>query len=162
MTPDTLDAVLLPLSGGRLLLPQRALAEALPASGLRPANAGAPNWLAGTIVWQALELPVLHVERLDGSGGKVIGDRRARIVVLHAADGGGAPRFAVFCAGHPELLSLRRESLHAVAAAADERPEWRLAQVAIDGRDAWIPDLAALERRLTVAADGSTANGTAS
>lgn len=156
---EVLNAVLLPLSEDRLLLPSMAIADALPAGGLRTAADGAPAWLAGWISWQDLDLPVLQVERLIGGAAAEAG-RRARVVILHpASSGAGLPRFGLLCEGHPQLLSLSRDALEALPMAGGDPPDLVLARVRADGRDALIPDLEAIEARLAIVledADGGS------
>lgn len=155
---DVLNAVLLPLRDERLLLPNLAIADAIGAGGLRPAAAGAPDWLAGWISWQDLDLPVLHFERLNG-GPATESSGRARIVVLHpVTPGAGLPRLGLFCDGHPQLLSLARSAVEARPPRPDDRPELVLARVAAEGRDALIPDLTAIEARLAALLDDNGAS----
>ncbi len=159
---ERLNAMLLPLRDAQLLLPNLAMADALAASELRPAADGAPDWLAGWIVWQSLDLPVLHFERLHGSGLAVSG-RRARVVVLKPANAStGLPRCGLLCDGHPQLLSLRRDAIEALPLRASDAAERVLARVRVDGREALIPDLAAIEARLAALLEAGTAVASAS
>lgn len=154
---DVLNAVLLPLRDERLLLPAVAIADAIGAGGLRPAADGAPDWLAGWISWQDLDLPVLHFERLNG-GAATETSGRVRIVVLHpVTPGAGLPRLGLLCDGHPQLLSLARSAVEAQPLRADDAAERVLARVIAEGREALIPDLAAIEARLAALLDDSGA-----
>lgn len=154
MNPSELiNAVLLPLRDERLLLPNLAIADAIAAGGLRPAADGTPDWIAGWITWQDLDLPVLHFERLNG-GAAAAASRRARIVVLHPATAGaGLPRLGLLCEGHPQLLSLSRAALDAQPLRATDVADLVLARVSAEGREALIPDLAAIEARLAAVLD---------
>lgn len=150
---DVLNAVLLPLQAERLLLPSVAIADAIPASGLRPATVGAPDWLAGWISWQDLDLPVLQVERLLGAADAPAGTR-PRVVILHpAGSGAGLPRLGLLCDGHPQLLSLSRAALEALPVQSGDRTDLLLMRVRADGRDALVPDLDALEAQLAALLD---------
>lgn len=161
LTADTLNAVLLPLCDERLLLPSLAIADAIAPSTLRPAADGAPDWFAGWIVWQDIDLPVLRFERLNGGRHDSSG-RRARIAVLRALSAGaGGPRFGLICDGHPQLMSLGRDGIEALPLRAVDLPALVLARVRLDGRDAVIPDLAAIEQRLAAALESGVAIGRA-
>ena len=155
--PDTLNAVLLPLRDERLLLPNLAIADAIAPGALRPAVDSAPDWFAGWIVWQDLDLPVLRFERLNG-GSHDSGERRTRIAVLQSATAGaGMPRFGMLCDGHPQLMSLGRDSIEALPLRASDVADLVLARVRIDDREAVIPDLAAIEARLAALLETGTA-----
>lgn len=155
--PDTVNAVLLPLRDERLLLPHLALADAITPGALRPAADGAPDWFAGWVVWQDLDLPVLRFERLNG-GSHDSGGRRARIAVLQAMTAGaGGPRFGLLCDGHPQLTRLGRDALEALPLRAADVAALVLARVRLDDRDAVIPDLAAIELRLAELLETGTA-----
>lgn len=159
MTADTLNAVLLPLCDERLLLPSLAIADAIAPGTLRPAADGAPDWFAGWVVWQDVDLPVLRFERLNGGSHDSSG-RRARIVVLQALSAGaGGPRLALICDGHPQLTRLGRDALETVPMRAADVPGLVLARVRLDGRDAVIPDLAAIEQRLAAALESGATIG---
>ena len=160
---DVLNAVLLPLRDDPLLLPGVAIADAIGAGGLRPAAAGAPDWFAGWIRWQDLDLPVLHFERLNGGAATDPG-RRARIVVLQPVTAGaGLPRLGLLCDGHPQLLSLSREALEARPLRDGDDRRLLLARVAAEGREARVPDLAEIETRLAaLLEDGGAAAAPAS
>lgn len=162
MSIDTLNAVLLPLRDERLLLPNLALADAIAPGGLRAPTAAAPDWFAGWIVWQDLDLPVLRFERLNG-GSHDGGGRRGRIVVLQAATAGtGMPRFGLVCDGHPQLLSVARSAIEPLPLRAADVAELVLARVRVDGREALIPDLAAIEAQLAALLETGTAQAATS
>lgn len=162
MSTDSLNAVLLPLRDERLLLPNLAIADAIAPGALRAAVDSAPDWFAGWIVWQDIDLPVLRFERLNGGSHDSSG-RRGRIVVLQAAmAGAGVPRFGLVCDGHPQLLSLGRDAIEALPLRASDVAELVLARVRVDGREALIPDLAAIEARLASLLEAGTAMAAAS
>lgn len=156
---DLLHAVLLPLHDDRLLLPNLALADSLAPAALRTPGGEAPDWFAGWLAWQHLDLPVLQFERLIG-GSHDSGGRRGRIAVLQAlTPGAGEPRCAVLCERHPQLLRLARDGLEALPLRASDVPELALARVRLrsDAREALIPDLAAIEQRLAALLDAGAA-----
>ncbi|WP_439641899.1 chemotaxis protein CheW [Nevskia sp.] len=156
---DLLHAVLLPLHDDRLLLPNLALADSLAPAALRAPGGEVPDWFAGWLAWQHLDLPVLQFERLIG-GSHDSGGRRGRIAVLQAlTPGAGEPRCAVLCERHPQLLRLARDGLEALPLRASDVPELALARVRLrsDAREALIPDLAAIEQRLAALLDAGAA-----
>lgn len=156
---DTVHAVLLPLLDDHLLLPSLAIVDSLAPAAMRPPGNAVPDWFAGWLAWQHLDLPVLQLERLMG-GSHDSGSRRGRIAVLQAlTPGAGEPRLAVLCARHPQLLQLPHDGLGALPLRTGDVSELALARVRLhgDGREALIPDLAAIEQRLAALLDAGAA-----
>lgn len=151
-SPKTRDirGVLISVSGARALLPNAAVAEVITYSP-PDALAGAPDWMLGHIRWRGWRLPVISYGRMIGWG-EVEGEFGAKVVVLKAL--GGNPRhsyFAMLSQGFPRLVTVSRDVLV-------RDPTGEIEAGAVDGvlmhvqlhdDEAVIPDLAAIETRLT-------------
>jgi len=105
---ERLRCVLVEASGAHLMLPNSVIAELLTMRELTPAEDGSPDWLAGTIRWRFLDVPVIDLARLlgqGGSAGKTTG--RRRILVCHSFDDREGVRFmGVIVDGLPQLVLL--------------------------------------------------------
>lgn len=63
MEQQTVRAFLLPFKSGHVLLPHSSMVEVLPfATPLTMENA--PSWVVGTILWRALDVPLVALENL--------------------------------------------------------------------------------------------------
>lgn len=102
---DELYGLLVPLADERLLVPRACVAEVV---GWQQPEAmpGAPEWYAGTIVWNGKPLPVISFEGALGQPIPATGGR-TRIVVFHCLGtrlAGGC--FGVLTQGFPQLVRL--------------------------------------------------------
>ena len=139
-------SLLLPLSGGFLLVPNTAVAEVT--SYVSPtAVPEAPAWLRGMVSWRGHLLPMISFEALLGEApDRSEGD--LRMAVFNTLNGTTElPFLAVRISGIPRLLQasrtgvVRREQAGASQAGV-------LSRVSVGGVDAVIPDLDVLERLL--------------
>lgn len=143
-----LDAVLLPIQTGQILLPAAALIEVLPyAPTLGLENA--PPWLVGTLLWGATTAPLVSLDALfTGVDPRTVQHRR--IVLLQAPT--AHPRllhFGFLATEPPERIGVERQEL-VRDSDAGELPLGALCRVhwLEQERHALIPDLDALERML--------------
>ena len=140
---DTLSCVMIPMNGRQLLLPNVSIAEVVDfASTEAPANA--PEWMAGTLEWRGLELPVISYDAANG--GKITrpGGNRGRIVVLNTIGDhhDRVPFMALVTQGIPSQTRLTEDQIKRIdgdIGSAD------MMQVDVDGETAFIPDLGFLE-----------------
>jgi chemosensory pili system protein ChpC len=145
---DEVYAVLMKLAGDTLLLPNAAIAEVVSAERLQEAAAGGPAWLAGTINYNELTLPVLRFEVMNG-GTQAEDTRRLRVAILHGiTERLHAGQYAVLCQGYPHLVTLNREALKKESRAATDREDLVLARVKIANTSALIPNLELMEAEL--------------
>ena len=152
--PREIRGVMLPVTGGRLLVPNTTMAEVITYAQPTPID-GAPPWLLGRLSWRGWGLPVLAFSALAGvADGE--STENTRVAILKAL--GGHPRlpyFGVLTQGFPRLTLISRDLL-AADADAGALPDGVREQVRVHDEPAWIPDLASLESRiveaLTVAA----------
>lgn len=140
-TQDSIRALIIPLQGRNLLLPNVAIAEVIPY--LRPrAVADAPDWLLGAIGWRGLNIPLISYDRLQGVHNEsALG--QARIAVINTVRPDDGLRFyALVTTGIPQLKRINVASIEEVSADAGAG---LLSQVRIGDIEAVVPDLIALE-----------------
>lgn len=138
--------VMIGVTGARVLLPNATVAEVITYSPPEPVD-GAPDWMLGRIRWRGWRLPVISYARMIGSAQEE-GEFGAKVVVLKAL--GGNPRhsyFALLTQGFPRLVTVSQDALTQEEAA--ESIEGVLMNVRLRDEDAVIPDLAAIEARIT-------------
>ncbi|HEX5313381.1 MAG TPA: chemotaxis protein CheW [Gammaproteobacteria bacterium] len=135
-----LYCLLLPLGGGKLLLPRRIVEEV---RGLVPPTPvpGAPAWLLGCIPWRDGRIPLLAMEPLldarvpDSS-------RRSRMVIVRApATTLKPPAIAILTQGFPYILRVTPTLL---GSSFVPRHEALLAELNLGFERPVIPDLPAL------------------
>lgn len=141
--PKEIRGVMLPVTRGRLLVPNTTMAEVITYA--HPAAvAGAPFWLLGRLTWRGWGLPVLAFSALAGVAGEESTDN-ARVAILKALNGHPRlPYLGVLTQGFPRLTLVSEEMLVPDPDAA-ELPTGVREQVLVHEEPAWIPDLAAVE-----------------
>lgn len=142
---DLVYALLIPLEGYTLLLPNTAVAEVLNYSPPDAALA-APEWLLGMLLWRERRIPMISFEAACGMR-PAAATGQSRIVVLNTLNGNAElPYIAVLTQGIPQLRALGEESVEREEGEASASVACR---VRLDGQDlALIPDLDELERRV--------------
>jgi len=142
-TREELYAVLIPVHGDTLLLPNATVAEVLSADGLEPVGRGSR---VGVRDWNGKRLRVVSFEILNGGEGPA-DSGRARIVVLHPL--AGAPTDSacgILTQGYPHLLTLNRVALVKAPLRDSDAPGVVLARVRIANTEALIPNLEAIQQ----------------
>ncbi len=145
--PREIRGVMLPVTGGRVLVPNTTMAEVITYAHPEPV-ADAPAWLLGRLAWRGWGLPVLAFSTLAGVAGGGEVTENARVAILKAL--GGHPKlpyFGVLSQGFPRL-TLVSEELLVQDEQAGELPAGVREQVSVHGEPAWIPDFAAVESML--------------
>lgn len=153
--PREIRGVMLPVTGGRVLVPNTTMAEVITYAKPEPVP-GAPPWLLGRLNWRGWGLPVLAFSSMVGVAGAGEPTENARVAILKALSGHPRlPYFGVLSQGFPRL-TLISESIMKPDPDVGELPAGVREQVIVHDEAAWIPDLAALEgmvvEALTVAA----------
>lgn len=153
-------AQLLPLAQGCVLLPRAGICEVQGMSGISVWTAG-PAWFLGFAESRGCQTPVVSLEAMAGADVPVR-HQRSRLTVLktlgtHLEDG----LLAVITRGHPELVQLSAGVLHQREIQPGEA-EVALTGVSLANREAYIPDLERIERRVSEAmgAGADAAGGT--
>ncbi|HJR11004.1 MAG TPA: chemotaxis protein CheW [Rhodanobacteraceae bacterium] len=141
--PREIRGVMLPVTGGRVLVPNTTMAEVITYA--QPAAiANAPSWMLGRLAWRGWGLPVLAFSVLAGVAEQEAAEN-TRVAILKALSGHARlPYFGVLCQGFPRLTLISEETL-----VTDEASDAVLTgvrdQVRVHDESAWIPDLGAIE-----------------
>jgi len=140
---NTLACLLIPIMGGRMVLPNVTVAELIPFQRPRPLEAEA-EWLLGTIEWRGTDIPVISVEDYSGNKKGVAGQDQ-RIAVVNAPNGeaGKLRFFGIVTQGIPSLVKLEEAAIKENQNAVLEKGQKM--QVTLETGHAMIPDLDMLE-----------------
>ena len=144
---DELYSLLVPLAEDRLIVPRACVVEVVRFS--KPDHeAGAHNWMLGTVSWNGRELPVVSFE---GALGKEIPapTGRTRIVIFYASSGAlKSGYFGVLTQGFPQLVRVNKDvlKLHTTEGWPADAPV--LCRVKMINEFPLIPDLEKLEALL--------------
>lgn len=147
--PSELRGVMIPVTGGRVLVPNTTMAEVITYA--RPdAIAGAPPWLLGRLTWRGWGLPVLAFSTLAGAA-EAESTQNARVAILKALAGyPRLPYFGVLTQGFPRL-TLISESILTTDNEGGDLPAGVRDRVIVHDEPAWIPDLATVEDMIAMA-----------
>lgn len=143
-TNEDLYSLLVPLAGGRLIVPRNCIIEIIGSGDLKPID-GAPPWLLGAVSWDQHALPVISFE---AACHRAVPEknRRSRIAVFatltDALPGG---YLGILTQGFPQLVRVNPEVM-----SLDEAPEYSadepvLCQLRMMNERPLIPDLERLE-----------------
>lgn len=136
-------SLLMPVSGGRVILPRAAIAEVT--GYIRPKDRpeDAPAFVLGFIDWQDQRIPLVSFEAACGQPVPELG-RRTRIAVVFGIAGRLNPNvFAVVTQGYPYLVRVNENVLQHEPIETDE--PLVLARVRMANEKPYIPDLEKLE-----------------
>ena len=113
MSEQEVRSVLVPVSGGDILLPNAAVAEVIGLSEVVPVP-DAPEWLVGTTLWHGWEMPLVAYGLLS----RMAEDeptKSSRIAVIKALSGPARMPFRGFlCRGFPRLVTVSPANLVAI------------------------------------------------
>jgi len=149
---EELYSLLVPLVDDRLIVPRACVAEVVRFQS-PTREAGARDWMLGTIMWNGRPLPVVSFE---GALGKEVpvATGRTRIVVFYASSGQlKTGYFGVLTQGFPQLVRVNKDvlKLEATEGWPDDAPV--LCKVRMINEFPLIPDLGKLEGLLVEAAE---------
>ncbi|MEW7976851.1 MAG: chemotaxis protein CheW [Candidatus Sedimenticola endophacoides] len=139
--------VLLPIHSGQLLLPNASVAEVTGYQQPSPPGDDFPGWLLGGFPWRQQTVPLISFDHLIGAGEADAG-LRARVAICNTTSSGGThPHFALLLRSIPHLVRISEEN---VSALDDAEPGHAMVaqRVRLNGEEAMIPDLDALEAAL--------------
>ncbi|HET9817568.1 MAG TPA: chemotaxis protein CheW [Rhodanobacteraceae bacterium] len=141
--PHEIRGVMLPVTGGRVLVPNTTMAEVI--SYAHPTLVDdAPPWLLGRLAWRGWGLPVLAFSAMAGVAGEE-STGNARVAILKALNGHARlPYFGMLTQGFPRL-TLVSEDMLVPDEHASKLPMGVREQVLVHDEPAWIPDLATVE-----------------
>ena len=140
---EMLPCLLIPVQGGRLILPNVTVAELITYQALTPCE-NASDWLLGRLEWRGTMIPVVSYEEFSGQKVGVPGqDLRIAVVNAPNGDSGKLRFFGVVVQGIPSLIKLEeaaiKENLNTTLLTGQ-----KLA-VTLETGHAIVPDLDALE-----------------
>ncbi len=153
--PREIRGVMIPISGGRLLLPNATVSEVITLSTPEPIE-GTPDWLLGRVGWRGWRLPLVAFSALAGLP-EPQGVLNSRVTVLKVF--GGNPRMpflTLVTQGFPRLTTISDDIL--VPADDEDEPAPGVQQrVLVRDEEAIIPDLAFIEREVWNALEAAEA-----
>lgn len=135
--------VLLPLHDAQLLLPNASVSEVVGLEKLK-ALSDVPEWFLGTQEWRGQMIPVISFEQLLGLPAAELGVR-SRVAVCNTLGGNkDCPFIGLLLSSTPRLIRITED---VVAPQSDEQDlgDAVKRQVTVNGENAWIPDMQAVE-----------------
>lgn len=150
--PREIRGVMVPVTDGRVLLPNATVAEVISYTRPEPVP-NAPAWLLGRLAWRGWRLPLFSLPMLAG---QMEDESRsnARVAVLKALGGNaGLPFLALLAQGFPRLTTITQELLIPTSDEHPHAPGVR-AEVLVRDDRAIIPDLDAIESMVAEALAG--------
>ncbi|MDH3545784.1 MAG: chemotaxis protein CheW [Gammaproteobacteria bacterium] len=149
MTTDVqeLYSLLVPLTEDRLIIPRACVVEVVRFS--KPdSEAGAHNWMLGTVNWNGRQLPVVSFEGVLGKEVPVA-TGRTRIVVFYANTGQlKTGYFGILTQGFPQLVRVNKDVLKLDSTEGWPESAPVLCRVKMINEYPLIPDLEKLESML--------------
>lgn len=146
---NDIRGVLIPVTGGRVLLPNTTVAEVITYSDPQAID-DAPEWLLGRLSWRGWRLPLFSFARLSGLADEE-GYSNAKVTVLKALGGRARlPFMAMLAQGFPRLTTLNADIILSTSEGED-LPDGVYDQVMVRDEEAMIPDLAAIENMIASA-----------
>ncbi len=139
-------SLVVPVGGAEILIPNAMVAEIVTA--VEPAkNAGKPDWLLGLMPWRGVDLPLVSIgNAVDGLQADTVVDR-GQVLVLHTLkDHESMGFYGILSNGIPHLLQADQTNVTSVPQGV--KSPLVLAQVLIEGKQAFIPDFDLLESML--------------
>jgi chemosensory pili system protein ChpC len=144
---EELYSLLVPLAEDRLIVPRACVAEVVRFSSPEK-EAGAHDWMLGSVTWNGRPLPVISFEGALGKNVPAI-TGRTRIVVFYASTGQlKTGYFGVLTQGFPQLVRVNKDvlQLHTTEGWPQDAPV--LCRVKMINEFPLIPDLERLEAML--------------
>lgn len=148
-TSREIRGLMIPVTGGRVLLPNATVAEVITYSNPEKI-ANAPDWLLGRLSWRGWRLPLFSFSMLSGSTNKE-SYTNAKVAVLKALGGNAKlPFLAMLAQGFPRLTTITPDLLIPTGDES-EHPLGVQAQVLVRDDQAVIPNLGQIESLVTQA-----------
>jgi chemosensory pili system protein ChpC len=144
---EELYSLLIPLAEDRLIVPRACVAEVVRFSSPEK-EAGAHDWMLGSVTWNGRPLPVISFEGALGKDVPAI-TGRTRIVVFYASTGQlKTGYFGVLTQGFPQLVRVNKDvlQLHTTEGWPQDAPV--LCRVKMINEFPLIPNLEKLEAML--------------
>ncbi len=108
---EMLPCLLIPVQGGRIILPNVTVAELITYQALSPCE-NASDWLLGKLDWRGTMIPVVSYEEFCGQKIGVPGqDLRIAVVNAPNGDSGSLRFFGLVVQGIPSLIKLEEAAI---------------------------------------------------
>jgi chemosensory pili system protein ChpC len=147
----TVRCLALPIVGEQILVPNAVVAEVFAADTVAPTSGG-PDWLLGSLTWRGQVLPLVCMEAALG-GPRLEAGARSKVVVMSTFSGSEPLKhFAVLVQGIPHQVLATDLTVRLDTPINGARP-FVMADLQVDGEQAFIPDLDAFEAALLEAVD---------
>ena len=143
---DAVRCLALPIVGEQALVPNAVVAEVLAADAITPVDGG-PDWLLGSLTWRGSVLPLVCIEAALGGERLDVGARSKIVVIKALSASGSLENYAVLVQGIPHQVLATGETVVLDRSVAGARP-FVAADLQVEGRRAFIPDLDAVEKAL--------------
>ena len=144
-TEIAVRSLVVPLDGMSLLVPNALVSEVATLSEIQPPRQ-ALDWLAGTIEWRGLQVPLISFERFVGASGGTP-TRNSRAIVLNTLNGNRELSFiAVLSQRIPRVLLVTSRMLRTIENAKPQ--DGVLSLVDLQGDEVRIPDVDRIEQLL--------------
>jgi chemosensory pili system protein ChpC len=144
---EELYSLLIPLAEERLIVPRACVVEVVRFTA-PDLEAGAHDWMMGTVSWSGRELPVVAFEGALGKD-KPVATGRTRIVVFYASTGQlKTGYFGVLTQGFPQLVRVNEDVLQLHTTEGWPKGAPVLCRVKMINEFPLIPDLEKLEAML--------------
>lgn len=110
-TKEALPCLLIPMQGGRIVLPNVTMAELIPYQAPQ-ATAAEVQWIVGSIEWRGTMIPIISYESFCGQRTGPQG-QDLRVAVVNAPNGesGGLRFFGLVTQGIPSLIKLEEAAI---------------------------------------------------
>ncbi len=143
--PNSLNTLLFPMSLGKLLFPDVAVAEIVDYQKPRSVETDV-DWLLGDIQWRGIQLPVISFDKLNEQKPLEM-TRSSKIVVMHSLDQRQSCNFWAFVVHDaPTMQTVNTESL----VQNEKKPvtEAVVMQAELMGLNVLLPNMAFIEKRI--------------
>lgn len=137
---------LIPMQENHLLVPNSIVAEIVPFMNVSLFDDAetSNDWNIGNVVWRNSSIPVISLERVQGS--QDLGEiRRSRIAIIYTLNGNqNIPHVALLVRGVPRLVPITDDNTQMIDASPSDGSI--SAWINVDGKKAQIPNLDHLEQ----------------
>lgn len=153
--PHEIRGVQVPITGGRMLLPNASVAEVITMP-TAEAVEGAPAWLLGRIGWRGWRLPMFSFSIMIGLAEEELA-LNSRVAVIKALGGNERmPYLALVTQGFPRLTTLSQDIVVPIDDGTSA-PLGVMQRVMLRDDEAIVPDLDAIEVQVNAALEAAKA-----
>lgn len=149
---EEIRSVIVPLTGGKLILPNANVAEVIAYEATDPVTGG-PSWLLGTLLWRGWQVPLMSFPILTGQVEEEP-TANSRICITKALNGNERmPYIGLLAQGFPSLVTITDANLTGVP--MESKPIGVAGKAVVETAEVWVPDLDRLGHLVAHAAFGA-------